>query len=185
MLAIRSTLYSQRFSNLTGRRQIPVHTDMRLKTARVFSGPFYINVGVCFPFESIDFWERWLRFVVKCLLIFISTLCLYLLVFLSRGLCLTVVVDHRCPAVMPDHSSSFPVNSLSITGPGGDSICRPSECKASALPLYFFFKGCHPRSGWRGPYALMGRPTGFHFTSQEAIYVCCQIKPVIYWSGST
>ena len=55
--------------------------------------------------------------------------------FLFRGLCLTAIVDHRCTTVVPDHSSSFPVNSLSITGPGGDSICRPNECKVSALPL--------------------------------------------------
>ena len=38
--------------------------------------------------------------------------------------------------VVPDHSSSSPVNSLSITSPVGDSICRSSECKASVLPLY-------------------------------------------------
>ena len=40
------------------------------------------------------------------------------------------------PTVVPDHSSFFPVSSLSITSPGGDLIYRPSECKASVLPLY-------------------------------------------------
>ena len=59
-----------------------------------------------------------------------------LLGILFRVLSLTIVVDHCCPTVVPDHSSSSPVNSLSVTNLGGDSICRPSECKVSVLPLY-------------------------------------------------